>query len=93
MKIIDKLLNRLGYYRCDWPKGSEVSEAQILEMFGAYGDNKIFVRFLRDMCAQDRRLYFQASSDRDRHTLRGAHDRCNYFIALIHKAHARRKRN
>lgn len=74
------------------PKGASVTEAEILELFGTYGDNEVYVRFLRDLCAQDKRLHFQASNDRDRFTIRGAHDRNLYFISLIKKAHDRRKR-
>lgn len=92
MKYLDKLLNRLGYYKFEMPKGDVVSEGDILEMMGSYGENEVFRRFLRDLCAQDVRLYFQANNDRDRHTIRGAYDRCNYFLALIKKANDRQRR-
>tara|TARA_R100001086_G_C11848217_1_gene261043 strand:- start:28953 stop:29189 length:237 start_codon:yes stop_codon:yes gene_type:complete len=75
------------------PDGSTVTEADILEMFGAFGDNEIFRRFLRDMAAQDIRLYFQASNERDRQLIRGGHARVLYFISLITKSNERRKRN
>ena len=93
LKLIEKILNRYGYYRFDLPDGSKVSEGDILEMFSAYGENEVFTRFLRDLCAQDIRLYFQATTDRDRQTIRGAHDRCYYFLSLIQKSHARKRRN
>jgi len=89
--LIDKFLNSRGYYRSEMPEGSAVSEAEILEMFKTYGTNEMFVRFLRDMCARDIRLYFQASTDMDRNTIRGAHSRTNYFISLIRKANDKRK--
>ena len=92
-KLLNKILNRFGYYRFQMPKGSELSEADILEMMGSYGDNESFTRLLRDLCAQDQRIYFAATSDRDRHVVRGAHDRCLYFLSLIHKAHARRRKH
>ena len=90
-RAIDSMLNSLGYYRSDMPDGSEVSEAAIIEMFKTYGENEMFVRFLRDMCARDIRLYFQASTDMDRNTLRGAYSRNNYFISLIRKSNDKRK--
>jgi len=90
-RAIDSMLNSLGYYRSDMPEGSEVSEAEIIEMFKTYGENEMFVRFLRDMCARDIRLYFQASTDMDRNTLRGAYSRNNYFISLIRKSNDKRK--
>jgi len=71
------------------PKGTAVSEGDILEMMGSYGENEQFKRYLRDLCAQDVRLYFQADNDRDRHTIRGAYTRCNYFLALIQKSNDR----
>lgn len=88
---IDKILNRLGYFRVEMPSGSVVSEGEILEMMGTYGDNEMFARYLRDLCAQDIRLYFQATNDRDRQVIRGAHDRCYYFLALIKKSNERKK--
>jgi len=87
---IDKFLNRLGYYKSDMPEGSEVKEIEILEMFRTYGENEVCLRFLRDMCARDIRMYFQASTDEDRRTIRGAHARTNYFISLIRKANGKR---
>lgn len=88
--IIDRTLNRFGYYKSEMPEGSEVKEADILEMFRTYGENEVFLRFLRDMCARDIRIYFQASTDEDRRTIRGAHARTNYFISLIRKANGKR---
>lgn len=90
--MIEAALNRLGYYKFTMPSGATVSEAEILDLMGTYGDNEIFTRFLRDLCAQDIRLYFNATSDRDRFVVRGAHDRSLYFLSLVHKAHAKRKR-
>ncbi len=89
-RAIEKILNRYGYYRSDMPEGSALSQADIMEMFSAYGDNEEFLRFLRDLCAQDIRLYFQASTDRDRDAIRGAHQRNNYFISLIKKSNDKR---
>lgn len=88
---MDSLLNKYGYYRADMPEGAAVSEAEIQEMFRTYGENEVFVRFLRDLCARDIRLYFQAATDLDRNTLRGAHARTNYFISLIRKSNDKRK--
>ena len=88
-KYIDKILNRYGYYRFDLPQDAKVSEGDMLEMFSSYGENEVFTRFLRDLCAQDIRLYFQATNDRDRQTIRGAHDRCYYFLSLIQKSYAK----
>lgn len=90
-RVIEKVLNSRGYYRCDMPAGSAVTESEILEMFKTYGTNEMFVRFLRDNCARDIRLYFQASTDFDRNRIRGAYERTNYFIALIKKANDKRK--
>lgn len=96
MKIIrrylDKVLNRYGYYHSDMPEGSEITEADIMEMFKAYGENEMFLRLLRDMCARDIKLYFQASNDEERRAIRGAHARTNYFISLIKKTNDKRNR-
>jgi hypothetical protein len=72
------------------PEGSSLTEAEVLELFKTYGENEAFVKFLRDMCASDIRLYFQATNDADRDRLRGAHARTNYFISLIRKSNERR---
>lgn len=88
----DKVLNKFGYYRSDMPEGSALSEAEVLEMFKTFGSNEAFLRFLRDMCARDIRLYFQANSDMDRNVIRGAHSRTNYFISLVRKANDKRQR-
>lgn len=91
-KYIDKVLNYFGYYKFSMPKGSEVPESDILELMNTLGDSEVFPRMLRDLCAQDIRLYFAASSERDQHVIRGAHDRTKNFLSLIHKAHEQRKR-
>lgn len=92
-RAVDKLLNRYGYYRSDVPSGSALTEKEVLEMFRTYGANEPFARFLRDLCAQDIRMYFQASNDEDRRTIRGAYQRTNYFISLIKKSNDKRNRN
>lgn len=89
---IDRLLNKFGYYKFQMPRGSEVPESDILELMGTLGDSEVFPRMLRDMCAQDIRLYFAATGERDRNVIRGAHDRSKYFLSLIQKAHEKRKR-
>jgi hypothetical protein len=83
--VIEALLNKFNYYKVVMPEETEVTEAEILEMFKTYGDS-VFRRFLRDMCAQDIRLYFNSSNELDRNKLRGAWERTNYFIALTNKA-------
>lgn len=92
-RFADKVLNRFGYYRSEMPEGAAVSEKEILELFSTYGDNEVFRRLLRDLCANDIRVYFQASNDEDRRTIRGAYQRTNYFISLIKKANDKRKRS
>ena len=87
--MIERLLNKFGYYKSSIPAGSVVSEGDILEMFGAFGSNDNFQRFLRDMCNRDVKLYFQANSDVDRNQIRGAYARTNFFISLIKKANER----
>ena len=84
--VIERVLNKFGYYKSNMPKGAAVSEAEILEMFRTYGSNETFKRLLRDLCANDIRVYFQASSDEDRMKVRGAYQRTNYFLSLINKA-------
>lgn len=73
------------------PEGSALSELEVLEMFKTFGTNEEFVRLLRDLCARDIRMYFQASTDLDRQQIRGAHARTNYFISLIKKANDKRR--
>lgn len=90
-KIIDRWLNTLGYYKSEMPKGSTVAEKDVLEMFKTYGENEQFLRLLRDLCANDVRVYFQASNDEDRRAIRGAYQRTNYFISLIKKANDKRR--
>lgn len=92
-RVIDSILNKYGYYKSEMPEGSEVSEGDILEMFKTYGENEMFLRLLRDMCARDIRMYFQASTEVDRNTIRGAYSRNNYFISLIRKSNDKRKSN
>jgi len=91
-RAIDKFLNRLGYYKFEPPKGSSLSESEVLEMFGDYGDNPNFVVFLRDLCNNDVRMYFMASNEDDRRTIRGAHQRTNYFLSLIKKSNDKRNK-
>lgn len=91
-QFIERKLNGAGYYRSDMPNGSSVSENEILEMFRTYGSNEMFIRLLRDLCANDIRVYFQASNDEDRRTIRGAYQRTNYFISLIKKSNEKRKK-
>lgn len=92
-RIIERVLNKYGYYRSDMPKGAVVTEQEILEMFKTYGTNEPFKRLLRDLCANDIRTYFQASSDEDRRLIRGAYQRTNYFISLISKGNDPKRRN
>lgn len=91
-RAIELFLNSRGYYRAEMPEGSSVSEAEIHEMFKTYNQSEVFKRFLRDMCAQDIRLYFQAVDDLDRNKLRGAWGRTNYFISLINKTNDKRNK-
>ena len=90
--LFDRALNKLGYYRPYMPEGSALVEEEIQALFDTYGQSEIFKRFLRDLCAQDIRMYFQASTDMDRNKLRGAWSRTNYFISLIQKTNDKRKR-
>lgn len=87
---IDKLLGKFGYYRATMPAGSALTEKEVLELFQAYGDNETFVRYLRDLCASDIRMYFKATNETERNIIRGAHLRTNYFISLIRKANDRK---
>ena len=90
MKLIERALNKWGYYKAIVPEGDSPSEKDVLEIFGAYGQNEMFLKFLRDACERDIKLYFQASTDADRYTIRGAHARTNYFISLVRKANDKR---
>lgn len=89
--MIERILNRFGYYRSEMPAGSALTEAEVLDMFKTYGTNEMFLRFLRDLCARDIRLHFQTSTDREQQQIRGAHARTNYFISLIKKANDKRR--
>jgi hypothetical protein len=91
MNRLERILNKFGYYKINQPKGDIVGEAEMLEMFKTFGENEMFARFLRDVCARDIKLYFQAATDKERDTIRGAHARTHYFISLIKKANERRK--
>lgn len=91
-KLIEGVMNYFGYYKPHMPEGSAVSEDEIQALFETYGQSEIFKRFLRDLCAQDIRMYFQASTDMDRNKLRGAWSSTNYFISLIQKTNDKRKR-
>lgn len=92
-RVFERILNKRGYYKAVMPSGSAVSDAEIDEMFRTYGENEVFTRFLRDLCARDIKTYFQASNDEDRRMIRGAHLRTNYFISLIKKANDKRRKN
>jgi hypothetical protein len=87
---IDQILNHFGYYNTYVPKGDKVSEADILETLSAYTSDSVLQNFLRDLCERDEKLYFQAGNDQDRFTIRGAHMRNNYLIALSKKANKRK---
>jgi len=75
------------------PEGSAVTEKELLELVMTYGQSEVFKRYLRDLCASDIRLYFQASNDMDRNVIRGAWKRTNHFISLIEKSNDKRKRS
>jgi hypothetical protein len=94
-RAIERFLNSQGYYKADMPEGSAVSEAEIMEMFRTYGQNEVFKRLLRDLCAQDVRVAFQLPPDaiHDRGKLQGAYGRTSYFMTLINKANDKRKRS
>lgn len=92
MKLIDKIMARFGYYRPTFPEGDSLTQKEVLEMFKDYGDNRAFRTFIRDRCAEDQRTYFQATNERDRNMIRGAHDRSLYFLALIKKANETRNK-
>lgn len=85
------MLNYFGYYRADVPNGV-VSEADVLEMFSAYGENETFLKLLKDILKKDKELYFQAATDMDRFQIRGAHARTYYFISLIKKSNDRKRK-
>jgi hypothetical protein len=93
LRGIDSILNKLGYYKAEVPDGGNVSKSDVYELFASYGENELFMRFLRDLAERDVKLYFQANNDRDRDALRGAHARTNYFIALIRKINDKRTRS
>lgn len=90
-KTIEKILNSWGYFRAEMPEGSVVSEKELTELIGTYGQSEVFKRYLRDLCASDIRLYFQASNEMDRNIIRGAWKRTNHFLALINKSNDKRK--
>ena len=92
MITIENILNRFGYYKTKMPEGSVVTKAEITELFKNYKQSEMFTRLLRDLCAQDIRLYFQATTDADRQKLRGEWSRTNYFISLIQESNDKRTR-
>ncbi|MCK4501254.1 hypothetical protein KAU11_12205, partial [Candidatus Babeliales bacterium] len=84
-RAVDRLLNSFDYYKVEMPEGEALTESDIMELFGSYGENTTFKRFMRDLCYSDIALYFQATCDRDRDMIRGAEKRTKYFLALIKK--------
>jgi len=84
--MIEKALNKLGYYKATIHKNMKVSEAEIFEVFRTYGGTKHFKTLLHNLSERDRDLYFQASCDEDRRKIRGAYERTQYFISLIQKS-------
>jgi len=58
INIIEKALNKLGYYKSDMPEGSKASEADILEMFNTYGQTKVFKDLLHNLLDRDKDLHF-----------------------------------
>jgi len=90
INIIEKALNKLGYYKSDMPEGSKASEADILEMFNTYGQTKVFKDLLHNLLDRDKDLHFHAASDADRDRIQGAYQRTNYFISLINKSNDRK---
>ena len=91
--MIEKILNRFGYYKATIEKELKVSESEILELFRTYGGTKSFRTLLYNLCERDKELYFHASSDSDRERIHGAHQRTNYFISLIKKSNDKPKRS
>lgn len=89
--MIERILNRWGYYKSEMPKGTSASEAEILEMFKSYGESKDFLILLRDLMERDKNFYFNAQTDKERDNIQGAYARTNYFISLIRKANDKRK--
>lgn len=89
--MIEKILNRRGYYKSEMPKGTSLNEAELLEMFKSYGESKDFLILLRDLMERDKNFYFNAQTDKERDNIQGAYARTNYFISLIRKANDKRK--
>ncbi len=83
---MDKILNKYNYYKADVPDDGELSEADIVELYKTYGENKAFKMHLKDLCENDKNLYFLAVDDRERDMIRGATQRTKYFLSLINKS-------
>ena len=90
IKAIDKILNKFGYYNTDIPGGSTVKKSDLMDMIETYGKSSLFRQINLDLKEQDKALYFQASCDKERDMIRGATQRCNYFISLIEKSNDKR---
>lgn len=84
--MINKILNKFGYYKFRLPAGTKLSKAEVMELFAEYGKSQKFLTLLRDMSEQDKSLGFQASNDFDRFKLMGAWERNQHFISMILKA-------
>ncbi len=89
-RVIDNILNRFGYHKVDIPDGPALTESDVVELFKMYGENEVFRRYLRDLCANDIRMYFRANNDEERNMIRGMHYRTKYFLALIKKVNEQR---
>ena len=88
--MIEKALNKLGYYKCTVPEGEAVSEAEIMELFRTYGQTKVFKNLLATLCETDKNLYFMAVNDKERDSIQGAYRRTAYFISLIQKSNGKK---
>lgn len=89
--MLNKILNKWGYYKADLPVGSSLNEAEVLEMFKEYNQSKYFLILLRDLMERDKNFYFNAQTDKERDHIQGGYARTNYFISLIKKANDKRR--
>jgi broad specificity polyphosphatase/5'/3'-nucleotidase SurE len=92
-RVIQRILNSYDYYKVNLPEGGKLTEAEVMELYKTYGENKTYRRHLRDLCENDKELYYIARDDRERDMIRGAERRTKYLLSLVNKSNSKASRD